>query len=277
MTPDVEPEAEAEPEPLAASLETEPVAIEDVVPPEPESGEPEPEMAAEPVAMVEAAPAPEPEAPVESSGPDETAQWWLAAWARWSGWKSSHDFASAVREELGKYPVPALGTDPAQPRVRGRAARLRLLDPDGPRREAEPRLRGQRAQQPQARPVPAGGRPALRLPHRRGSSPRDLRRLRQERAGRRPARAGRVVPVPHPRIQGRHADPAAAVGPHRGHRAVRAAPGQRRSALQRAQVQDDPRRPHHPLHPGLGRRQGGARRRLQGRRRRRALRTRAGW
>jgi len=101
VTPDLEPEAAVEPEPVAASLETEPVTIEDDVPPEPEV---EPEMAAEPVAMVEAAPPPEPEAAVESSGPDETAQWWLAAWARWSGWKSSHDFASAVREELGKYP-----------------------------------------------------------------------------------------------------------------------------------------------------------------------------
>ena len=100
---EIEPEAEAEPEPVVASLETEPVAIEDIVPPEPEV-EPEPEAAAEPVAMVEAAPAPEPEAAVELSGPDETAQWWLAAWARWSGWKSSHDFASAVREELSKYP-----------------------------------------------------------------------------------------------------------------------------------------------------------------------------
>jgi hypothetical protein len=44
-------------------------------------------------------------APVaEQSAPDETAQWWLAAWARWSGWKSTHEFANVVREELGKYP-----------------------------------------------------------------------------------------------------------------------------------------------------------------------------
>jgi hypothetical protein len=40
----------------------------------------------------------------EPSAPDETAQWWLAAWARWSGWKSSHAFDDAAREELGKYP-----------------------------------------------------------------------------------------------------------------------------------------------------------------------------
>ena len=40
----------------------------------------------------------------DNSGPDETAQWWLAAWARWSGWKSSLNIADAVREEIGKYP-----------------------------------------------------------------------------------------------------------------------------------------------------------------------------
>jgi len=33
---------------------------------------------------------------------DETAQWWLAAWARWSGWRGT-TFADAVREELSKY------------------------------------------------------------------------------------------------------------------------------------------------------------------------------
>jgi hypothetical protein len=49
-------------------------------------------------------PAPVAEVTTDPSAPDETAQWWLAAWARWSGWKTSHDFAAAVREELGKYP-----------------------------------------------------------------------------------------------------------------------------------------------------------------------------
>jgi hypothetical protein len=54
---------------------------------------------------VAAAAAPGPAAePAEPSAPDETAQWWLAAWARWSGWKSSHAFADAAREELAKYP-----------------------------------------------------------------------------------------------------------------------------------------------------------------------------
>ena len=58
--------------------------------------------ASETIAVEE--PAPGAEAAADPSAPDETAQWWLAAWARWSGWKSSHDFAAAVREELGKYP-----------------------------------------------------------------------------------------------------------------------------------------------------------------------------
>jgi hypothetical protein len=40
---------------------------------------------------------------LDSSTPDETAQWWLAAWARWSGWKNTHGFPEAVREELSKY------------------------------------------------------------------------------------------------------------------------------------------------------------------------------
>jgi len=33
---------------------------------------------------------------------DETAQWWLAAWARWSGWRGTK-FPEAVKEELAKY------------------------------------------------------------------------------------------------------------------------------------------------------------------------------
>lgn len=66
----------------------------------PPVAEPEPEPS---VVVAAAAPAPAVE-PGEPSAPDETAQWWLAAWARWSGWKSSHTFEDAVREELGKYP-----------------------------------------------------------------------------------------------------------------------------------------------------------------------------
>lgn len=53
-------------------------------------------------------PTPPPAAALEAAAapgePDETAQWWLAAWARWSGWKNTLAFGDAVREELGKYP-----------------------------------------------------------------------------------------------------------------------------------------------------------------------------
>lgn len=63
--------------------------------------ESEPEPAAAPAPIETAASA---DVVPDPSAPDETAQWWLAAWARWSGWKSSHDFPAAVREELGKYP-----------------------------------------------------------------------------------------------------------------------------------------------------------------------------
>lgn len=81
-----------------AAVELEPAR--EMPPPEPE-----------PVVIARLTPDPEPAAgdapaaaPAEPSAPDETAQWWLAAWARWSGWKSSLTFADAVREELRKYP-----------------------------------------------------------------------------------------------------------------------------------------------------------------------------
>jgi hypothetical protein len=41
-------------------------------------------------------------AAIDTTG-DETAQWWLAAWARWSGWRETVEFPEAVKEELGKY------------------------------------------------------------------------------------------------------------------------------------------------------------------------------
>ncbi|HUF92169.1 MAG TPA: hypothetical protein VMR23_07325 [Candidatus Limnocylindria bacterium] len=94
----------------------EPVVPEPVPEPEPlgvETGaEPQPVWQPEPEPAVAYAAAPtldeEPERAAstadESSAPDETAQWWLAAWARWSGWKSSLNFTDAVKEELGKYP-----------------------------------------------------------------------------------------------------------------------------------------------------------------------------
>jgi hypothetical protein len=101
--PDVEPRWEI-PEP-------EPLRVEPAPAPEPVRP-PEPVRQPEPEAAVAYAAAPtlddEPEsassAGAESSAPDETAQWWLAAWARWSGWKNSLNFADAVKEELGKYP-----------------------------------------------------------------------------------------------------------------------------------------------------------------------------
>jgi hypothetical protein len=58
----------------------------------------EPVVAAAPVAQQTAA------ALTDGSGTDQTAQWWLAAWARWSGWKSTLGFPQATREELAKYP-----------------------------------------------------------------------------------------------------------------------------------------------------------------------------
>src|SRR5262245_36682723 len=64
--------------------------------------EPRPSRAREPVAA--AVPPPQPVVSRgEASGTDETAQWWLAAWARWSGWKNTLGFPEATREELSKY------------------------------------------------------------------------------------------------------------------------------------------------------------------------------
>jgi hypothetical protein len=88
-TPTIEmPPLELEPEPLAAP------------PPEPT---PEP-IAEAPAPAMSVAPEPVEESSGADTGPDETAQWWLSAWARWSGWKSSLNIADAVREEIGKYP-----------------------------------------------------------------------------------------------------------------------------------------------------------------------------
>jgi hypothetical protein len=120
MPPVVQHAAPVASEAGAAPIELEPAELEppeptvaEPVAPEPAASsesslmlesepEPEPEPAPEVIAVAE--PAPVTEVAVDPSAPDETAQWWLAAWARWSGWKSSHDFQSAVREELGKYP-----------------------------------------------------------------------------------------------------------------------------------------------------------------------------
>ena len=94
-----------QPQPPPRIAEAEPPPIATVPEPDP-APEPEPEAA---VAYA-AAPTLEDEherdstAAAESSAPDETAQWWLAAWARWSGWKNTLNFRDAVKEELAKYP-----------------------------------------------------------------------------------------------------------------------------------------------------------------------------
>jgi hypothetical protein len=91
------PMTDAEPAPLemesAVDTGAAPLAVEPSA--ELQTVEREPESQPEPAPSTEAQ---------ESAAPDETAQWWLAAWARWSGWKSSLGFADAVREELAKYP-----------------------------------------------------------------------------------------------------------------------------------------------------------------------------
>ena len=96
--------SEAVPTEIEAVLASAAEATAEALPLESEESElpEEPEPPSESSAVEERAP--EPEVATDPSAPDETAQWWLAAWARWSGWKSSHDFAAAVREELGKYP-----------------------------------------------------------------------------------------------------------------------------------------------------------------------------
>lgn len=93
-----------------------PAAPAPVAPPPP-AAPPPPPPPPPPTRVVERAPAPEPRfakpkpaepvAPAAAAGGgdasfDETAQWWLAAWARWSGWRGT-TFPDAVREELSKY------------------------------------------------------------------------------------------------------------------------------------------------------------------------------
>jgi hypothetical protein len=67
---------------------------------------PEPVREREPIVAAAATPAAQQTAAsiADASGTDQTAQWWLAAWARWSGWKSTLAFPEATREELAKYP-----------------------------------------------------------------------------------------------------------------------------------------------------------------------------
>ena len=98
------PASEPAPEPAGEPSQALPMATEVVMASASEATAGEaPPLESERSALPEE-PAPGAEGAADPSAPDETAQWWLAAWARWSGWKSSHDFAAAVREELGKYP-----------------------------------------------------------------------------------------------------------------------------------------------------------------------------
>ena len=115
------PEPESPPEPVRmadAMRVSEPVRAPEPSVPPPRAPEPivappprEPRRPVEeklervPAAHHEPPAAPQPAAPHgEPSAPDETAQWWLSAWARWSGWKNTLAYPDAVREELAKYP-----------------------------------------------------------------------------------------------------------------------------------------------------------------------------
>ena len=106
-----EPESPPEPVRVSDAMRVpEPVrAPEPIVAPPPPPREPrrpvEEKLERVPAPHGEPPAAPQPAAPQgEPSAPDETAQWWLAAWARWSGWKNTLAFPEAVREELAKYP-----------------------------------------------------------------------------------------------------------------------------------------------------------------------------
>jgi hypothetical protein len=129
LAPEPEPLA-PEPEPLALEPEVaaaEPVRLADAIrAPEPvriaaaepvvEASRPEPARTPPPTyepppapvrerePVVAAAPPPIAQPSAASLTDASAAQWWLAAWARWSGWKSSLAFPQATREELGKYP-----------------------------------------------------------------------------------------------------------------------------------------------------------------------------
>ena len=99
--PPVAPEVPAAAPTLEEKLEGMPVPTYEP-PPEPPRPEPEKRPTEPAPRPAERAPAAAPSVP--SAPPDETAQWWLAAWARWSGWKTSMSFADAAKEEISKYP-----------------------------------------------------------------------------------------------------------------------------------------------------------------------------
>jgi hypothetical protein len=107
---------------VAVALAPEPVVASPPAPPGTVAPPPSPVVATPPTpapepprrggASTSAGARPQRGAPAEPAAPaasaageasfDETAQWWLAAWARWSGWRGT-TFTDAVREELSKY------------------------------------------------------------------------------------------------------------------------------------------------------------------------------
>jgi outer membrane biosynthesis protein TonB len=114
--PEPEPEPPAPVRPVDAPRAPEPVraaprkpvvaAPPREVPPPKYEPPPRPVRQAEPVVAAASAPAaPLPAAARgDTSGTDDSAQWWLSASARWSGWKNTLGFPEATREELAKYP-----------------------------------------------------------------------------------------------------------------------------------------------------------------------------
>jgi hypothetical protein len=94
----------ATPEPIVAAVPVAPPPPPaPIVAPKPVVPAPAPVAAPAKPKTPEPAPAPAPAAAVSGDTSfDETAQWWLAAWARWSGWRGT-TFPDAVREELTKY------------------------------------------------------------------------------------------------------------------------------------------------------------------------------
>ena len=100
-----EPESPPEPVRVSDAMRVpEPVrAPEPIVAPPPPPREPrrpvEEKLERVPALHGEPPAAPQPAAPQgEPSAPDETAQWWLAAWARWSGWKNTLAYPEAVEQ-----------------------------------------------------------------------------------------------------------------------------------------------------------------------------------
>lgn len=80
----------------AAPASTRPAVMPVLAPPPPPPG-PVPDSV-EPITVAAQEPA-----GVQASGQDESAQWWVSAWARWTSWRGNMGFPEAVKAELGKY------------------------------------------------------------------------------------------------------------------------------------------------------------------------------